>query len=850
MDVPKRHPAQLVGAGVTLLFLALGVFMPWVLRPLELRLYEAEMRLRVGPGAPDGIVVVRLDGGFAGETGGTPWTRSRIAEAVQAISAGAPGVIGLGVALDALEENPALREIDGLLGLLAETPQTQAGGRNSALGNALVNARARLDGDQRLTDAIKAAGVVVLPAFVKPAGDKSAESGAPDDVLASQMIRLREGIAFALLPKASGVSLPLPAHLHVAAGLGHVDRDPGSEDAPRRCQLLYRFGPFHLLPSYALRIAAVHLNIPEDAIQVEGASAIRMGSLEVPLDARGGMLVARKRPAGAYKECACSDVLAGKVPSGAFKDKIVLVSPSDEDAVGLDSGSAMGDFTADAVWSILNGKGVREPGWGIAAEAVMMLVVGAFLALALPGLAGGAAAAVFFGLFALILGSSAWLLAGGGLWIRAAHPLLQLVVGSAGGAVAMLWSAGRSPDGLHEKPSESQAAIGLAFLEEGMLDQAFDRLRGIPVDEEMKGVLYRLALAYEKKRQFDKAAEVLDFIEKYDDGFKDVRKRKLKMLQTADTVDMRPEAASGVAAPPEEAVPPILQETEVRPTLGRYEIIRQLGKGAMGTVYLGQDPRINRITAIKTFRFGSDFEPEEAEKMKKKFFIEAESAGTLSHPNIVTIYDAGEDKGLAFIAMEYLEGEDLQKHTVKGRLLPMRKVIDYVADVADALDYAHQKGIVHRDVKPANIMLLKTGGVKITDFGIARITATSQTQTGVLKGTPYYMSPEQISGLKVDGRSDIFSLGVMLYQLLTANTPFQGDSLASLMNRIIKAPHPDPRRFNPKIVKPLVDVLNKALEKDREKRYQRASEMAVHLRKIGKRMDEIMAEQRSKQAVG
>jgi serine/threonine-protein kinase len=264
----------------------------------------------------------------------------------------------------------------------------------------------------------------------------------------------------------------------------------------------------------------------------------------------------------------------------------------------------------------------------------------------------------------------------------------------------------------------------------------------------------------------------------------------------------------------------------------------------MGVVYLGQDPRINRTTAIKTFKFTEDYEPEEAEKMKAKFFREAESAGTLSHPNIVTIYDAGDEQDLAYIAMEYLEGEDLQKYTKKSNLLTIRKVIDYVADIAEALDYAHEKGIVHRDIKPANIMLLKTGVIKITDFGIARITADSQTQTGVVKGTPHYMSPEQISGEKVDGRSDIFSLGAMMFQMLTGSVPFKGDSPAALMHQIMNTPHPNAREINPRVIKPIVTILDKALEKDREKRYQRAIHMAAHLRTLGRKIDAHTAQKK------
>ena len=265
----------------------------------------------------------------------------------------------------------------------------------------------------------------------------------------------------------------------------------------------------------------------------------------------------------------------------------------------------------------------------------------------------------------------------------------------------------------------------------------------------------------------------------------------------------------------------------------------------MGVVYLGKDPRINRTTAIKTFRFGDDFEPAEAKQMKLKFFREAESAGTLSHPNIVTIYDAGEEQELAYIAMEYLEGDDLQKYTKKNSLLPMRKVLEHVANIAEALNYAHSKGIIHRDIKPANIMLLKSGVVKITDFGIARITASSQTQTGVVKGTPHYMSPEQISGEKVDGRSDIFSLGAMLFQLLTGEVPFRGNSPAALLHQILNVPHPDPKKVNPKLLKPHVAIIDKAMEKDREKRYQKAGQMAAHLRALGKKIDSLKSGSRT-----
>jgi serine/threonine-protein kinase len=213
----------------------------------------------------------------------------------------------------------------------------------------------------------------------------------------------------------------------------------------------------------------------------------------------------------------------------------------------------------------------------------------------------------------------------------------------------------------------------------------------------------------------------------------------------------------------------------------------------------------------------------------------------------VTIYDVGEDLELSYLAMEYLEGESLETYAERGSLLTIRKCLDVVAQVCDALDYAHSRGIVHRDIKPANIMILRNGLVKVTDFGIARATATSKTRTGVIKGTPYYMSPEQISGMKVDGRSDIFSLGVVFYQLLTGELPFGGENLAAIMYQITSVPHDPPTKHNPKIYKAGVAILDRALEKKLEKRYQNAKQMGDHLRLLGQKLDEVKAKARKQE---
>ena len=251
----------------------------------------------------------------------------------------------------------------------------------------------------------------------------------------------------------------------------------------------------------------------------------------------------------------------------------------------------------------------------------------------------------------------------------------------------------------------------------------------------------------------------------------------------------------------------------------------------MGTVYLGRDPKINRVVAIKTMALAQEFDADELDEVKARFFREAETAGRLNHPNIVTMYDAGEEHDLAYIAMEFLKGRDLVPQSKAGALLPLPEVINIVAQVADALDYAHAQHVVHRDIKPANIMYEpQSRQVKVTDFGIARITDSSRTRTGMILGTPTYMSPEQLAGKKIDGRSDLYSLGVTLYQLCCGQPPFAAESMAQLMFKIANEAAPDIATLNPAIPVSLKAVIEKSLLKDASQRYQRGAEMAAALR--------------------
>lgn len=270
--------------------------------------------------------------------------------------------------------------------------------------------------------------------------------------------------------------------------------------------------------------------------------------------------------------------------------------------------------------------------------------------------------------------------------------------------------------------------------------------------------------------------------------------------------------------------------------IGRYEIISELGQGAMGVVYKARDPMLDRIVAIKTVSM-SLYEKDSAE-YEARFYVEARAAGGLSHPNIIVVYDIGKTEDLVYMAMEYLQGQEVRDLLREGKPLPVREALDIAAQVADGLGYAHEHHVVHRDIKPANIMVLPSGRAKIMDFGIARLRSSDvRTQTGIVLGSPKYMSPEQVLGRRVDHRSDIFSLGVVLYQMLAGNAPFTGDNLNTVMYSTINfAPSPL-GESNPEVPQLLDLIVAKALAKRPDDRYQSAYELAVDLRECAGRLE-------------
>ncbi len=526
-------------------------------------------------------------------------------------------------------------------------------------------------------------------------------------------------------------------------------------------------------------------------------------------------------------------MFTGKIPLEKYRDKIVLIGPT-ATGVGtpqvtpINPSMAPVLTLAHSVSSILNEDFFIEPEWGFWARMGAFLVIMFYLMLMMPRLKAGVAFVVTLVLVLGLVAAHFVLMTGNAMWIQLMTPGALLVIGYLLITTKRFLVTERGKAKSDVESAESNRMLGIAFQTQGQLDMAFEKFRKCsPVDEQVLEAMYNLALDFERKRQFNKATSVYQYMSNHDKNFRDIESRMGRAQKMEETVLL---GGSGGHA----GGTLMLDQGGVeKPMLGRYEVEKELGKGAMGIVYLGKDPKISRVVAIKTMALAQEFEEDELDEVKERFFREAETAGRLNHPYIVTIYDAGEEHDLAYIAMEFLKGHDLARYCKPDNLLEVKRVISIVQRAAEGLDFAHQQNVVHRDIKPANIMYEpESDTLKITDFGIARITDSSKTKTGMVLGTPSYMSPEQLAGKKVDGRSDLFSLGVMLYQMLSGSLPFKADSMASLMFKITNEEAPDIRSIRPEIPEALAEVINRALTKDADQRYQTGAEFADALKRF------------------
>jgi serine/threonine-protein kinase len=627
--------------------------------------------------------------------------------------------------------------------------------------------------------------------------------------------------------------VPIPLLGSKAVALGHLNSIPDVDGAVRTEPLVVSYYDQYY-PSLSLMLAAKSLNLDSKDIAVNLGVGVSLGNQKVATDAAMQMhsfFYSDRDGHSAFPVDSFYDVYSGKIPAEKYRDKIVLIGAS---AAGVGTmqvtpiSPAMAPvlILAHSVSSILKGDYFVAPAWGSLAEMAVFLVVALYLILLLPRLNAGVGALVTGSLFVLLLATHFVLMTTQAMWLQLMLPAALLLVGHLLLTTKRHLLTEKGKQKSDADSAESNRMLGLAFQGQGQLDMAFDKFRKVPLDDSLMEVMYNLGLDFERKRQFNKAESVFKYMSGFNAKFRDLPQRLNQAREMAETVML------GSGGTRSNASTLVLGKSGMsKPMLGRYEIEKELGKGAMGVVYYGKDPKIGRVVAIKTMALSQEFEADELVEVKERFFREAETAGRLNHPNIVSIYDAGEEHDLAYIAMEFLKGKDLVPYTKPDNLLPLKKMMNIIARVADALDYAHRQNVVHRDIKPANIMYdPETDTPKVTDFGIARITDSSKTKTGMVLGTPSFMSPEQLAGKKIQGSSDLFSLGVSLYQLACGKLPFEGDSMAQLMYRIANEPPTDILSVSPDLPPCLAVIVDKMLAKKSEDRYANGAQVAEALR--------------------
>ena len=606
---------------------------------------------------------------------------------------------------------------------------------------------------------------------------------------------------------------------------GHLIFSP-DPDGKIRSQTLLISGEKQLFPSLPLQLAlqAQGENLQKlQTIPIELAGVLQTDKLEIPVLGYYRMLfnISPKHPP--FETYSAGNLLQGKLQENALQGKVVLIGPTnsygDRHYVAGYGSISTSELAALTTATLLTSSAPQRPNWAWLLESAVSIYFAVLLLLLVPRLSFRA------GFTILLLFLISWILitAGAliilGLWFK----IVPTIIFSLGGFTLVRWHVERQERNLHKQ--ENYRILTQHFQEHGMLDLALEKALFIqPNIKSSKEILYNLGLEFERKRMPHKAVTLYRHLLQAG-RFRDTRSR-LKQLAKHDQTTIRSQDNDATV---------ILNQAGEKPTLGRYRIERELGQGAMGIVYLGIDPKINRQVAIKTLTY-QQLDTSELPRIKARFFREAEAAGNLSHPNIVTIYDVGEEADLAFFAMEFLEGKDLGSYCLPQKRLSVIQVINIISQVAIALDYAHRQGVIHRDIKPANIVLLPEGQIKVTDFGIARVAANSQTETGIILGTPSYMSPEQVAGKKADGRSDLFSLGVVMYELLSGEKPFQGESLTALMYNISSANYRPLAEICPTLPDSCYTVVDKLLQKTFTRRFKSAAILQQELLALQKKL--------------
>lgn len=786
--------------GLLALLLVLVLAALDLLQPVERLVYSATLRAFAPQEASGKVAVVELSPG---------WRQSGLDETLRRL--GSARAVAFLPSLERIENASAIEAINRRLDELNFDKKK----RNLEPYPTLLGLQSELDIAARVTERFSRYGNVILAAPYRPGerrfgAIRSEAFGVVDAGGVPLFSRLPSLIAPAW-QSAAQLQLPAEALREAAAGVGLFSPGAQHESYPA---LVVHNGMAH--PSLLLQLLRLNNRaMAAEKVSFEPGGGIRMGPVVVPSDS-----AYRFRPyvdtgnseLPGIRRYAYARVASGTYAINTFRDKTVFIGePAQVAPLAL------------ALDAMLRQQVVTIPGWATAAQYGTLVAVAVLLMVLLPRMRLSTATVSTVLVLLVLINAEFLLLLLARQWLPLMLPVLAVVL--AWPMIVYRGYLARRDERAALALSDANRQLGRLLQLQGELDLALEKYRSCRPDEPLLEQMYHLGLDFERKRQFAKAVSTFRSIEEVSSAFRDVGER----IRRNQAMEQRVALAKGGGG---SAGGTVIMDAEglQKPTLGHYEVERELGRGAMGMVYLGRDPRIGRMVAIKTMALSDEFEGVQLEEVRQRFYREAETAGRLNHPNIVHVYDIGEEQELAYIAMDYLQGEQLGHFVQPDTLLPLDEVLMVVQQVAEALDYAHRQNVVHRDIKPANIIYdAETRTARVTDFGVACLTDSSKTRTGTVLGSPSYMSPEQVAGRKVDGRADIFSLGVTLYQLVTGHLPFEADSLGALMYKITNEEHPRPGKFRKGLPACVTRIINKCMQKAPENRYQSGVELASAL---------------------
>lgn len=815
----RKHPGLVLYLLITLLITALSLEQMPALENVENSIQDAMFSFRGDQAAGEEIVLLNIDDKSVDYLGNWPWSNHTLAQMIEALEYYQP----LAVYLNFQLENQVEDYVSGNSRLLAEN--------------------------------IMQSGNIILPYDVMPARRTPRSNSAPRQ-LSDVALRTKNVIGSDQVILAGRIEMPEKMFSTSAAYLGAKVNYFDQDNLVRRQPLIVKYEN-NIYPSSELVLAAYYLRDRPENIIYNPSHSIVIGDKEIPVDHSGRLRINYLGESGVFPNYSIRDLWEGQIPVDKLAGKLVVVDLAvtgqyDMLRTPVSKEYTSGQKLATVVQNIIKGNVIHTLSSSATLEILLILGIGLFCAVIIPRVTLMYRFIILMVSLFVIININFLLFSTFDIISKSFYAMLEIAFFMA--VAPLMKSKEKKPKPLRLKNYDVSREAGQIdemissaskHTEKKSGDEPFkkraNQSRPItgsqPVENSQKQDNERPAKT-ERLESGNLDEQFVDTVELSDEDHSVIDADQPLVAGSEESSDelafeSQPlkleEPEPNASAPSNDSSSEIkisFDESGRPKEFGRYKIIDVLGQGAMGTVYKGMDPAIGRPVALKTIRFDKLANPDEIDELRQRFMLEAKAAGNFSHPNIVTIYDVGQDKNIQYIAMEYLEGRTLEQVIERKTNFNFKIAAKVIMQICGALEYAHERHVVHRDIKPANIMVLENFYIKVMDFGIAHLESSNMTQTGIAMGTPNYISPEQLNGKDVTKSSDIFSLGVMMYEMLTGEKPFTGENISSLIVKILNHQPPPPSQIDDK-VPPLLDhVVAKALEKDPLSRYHSAREMA------------------------